>query len=301
MFNIAVQDDLITFNPFDRIGQNKSVTKDWHHVKAEKFAKLMAAAKPAWRLLFDLARWGGLRLEEALELPKRKADLQKRRLTVISRNDRSEEGGFTVKDKDSHVVPIGPELYSLLRDAFDSDAELVIPPGGVTYQNVWRDFQVIAKRAGVTPYSQPMHSLRKSCITEWAVRFAGVTKNVTKIGDSGSPNRHKSKAGDRIRTGDVQLGKLGLNLAEKCRTHLLCDSLRTSIAVCKLVRTCARTRKESELSALSSRECRRMQKKDSWGRLWPSVQCGMLTRPPIPRNACSPSPSSATTNPRTPP
>jgi hypothetical protein len=89
----------------------------------------------------------------------------------------------------------------------------------------------------------------------------GVTKNVTKKGDSGSPNRHKSKAGDRIRTGDVQLGKFGRNLAEKCRTHLLCDTLRTSVAVCKVVRTCARACKKCEVSALMFQECRRMQKR----------------------------------------
>src|SRR5262245_13852376 len=34
------------------------------------------------------------------------------------------------------------------------------------------------------------------------------------------------RAGDRIRTGDVQLGKRGLTSAEKCRTRLLCNRLR---------------------------------------------------------------------------
>lgn len=35
-------------------------------------------------------------------------------------------------------------------------------------KNVWRDFQVIAKRAGVKSYAKPIHSLRKSRITDWA-------------------------------------------------------------------------------------------------------------------------------------
>ena len=38
-------------------------------------------------------------------------------------------------------------------------------------RNVWRDFQVLAKRAKVKPYSKPLHSLRKSCITDWAAKF----------------------------------------------------------------------------------------------------------------------------------
>jgi integrase len=171
IFNHALHDDLITFNPFDRLGQTDPVEKDWHYVGNEEFGKLTAAARPGWRLLFGLARWAGLRLEEALELPWRKIDWKKRRLTVISRDESAAEGGFTVKDKDARVVPICPELFALLEAAYDPQAELVIPPGGVVYQNVWRDFQVVAKRAGVAPYSKPLHSLRKSCVTDWAARF----------------------------------------------------------------------------------------------------------------------------------
>ncbi len=171
MFNHALDDDLILFNPFDRLSQNDLLEKDWHYVLHNEFAKLMAASTPAWRLLFGLARWAALRLEEALELPWRKIDWNKRRLTVISRHDSAVEGEFTVKDKDARVVPICPELLALLESAYDPDAELVIPPGEVVYKNVWRDFQVVARRAGVASYSKPLHSLRKSCITDWAARF----------------------------------------------------------------------------------------------------------------------------------
>jgi integrase len=170
-FNHALDDDLVTFNPFDRVGQSSHVEKDWHYVDDVEFSKLMAAAKPAWKLLFALARWAGLRLEEALEMPTRKIDRTKRRLTVISRDASASEGGFTVKDKDSRVVPICPELFTLLEELRDPKSELVIPPGGVIFKNVWRDFQVLAKRAGVNAYSKPFHSLRKSCITDWASRF----------------------------------------------------------------------------------------------------------------------------------
>jgi hypothetical protein len=134
MFNHALNDDLITFNPFDRIGQSDPVEKDWHYVGHDEFAKLMAAAKPAWKLLFGLARWAGLRLEQALELPCRKIDRNKRRLTVISRDDSASEGEFTVKEKDARVVPICPELFALLLEADDPKAELVISPGGVVYK-----------------------------------------------------------------------------------------------------------------------------------------------------------------------
>jgi integrase len=51
----------------------------------------------------------------------------------------------------------------------------------------------------------------------------------------------EERAGDRIRTGDVQLGKLGFNSAEKCRTPLLEISLGISVTGCKRVRRLAST------------------------------------------------------------
>jgi len=165
-FNHALDDDLITFNPFDRIAQNDPVEKDWHYVDRVEFAKLMDAAKPGWRLLFALCRWAGLRLEEALELPRAKIDWEGRRILVISRED------WEVKDKDARTIPIGPELLDLLRRHHDPNSTSVIPEGQVSRTNVWRDFRVLCKQAGVTPYPKPFHALRKSCITDWASKFA---------------------------------------------------------------------------------------------------------------------------------
>jgi hypothetical protein len=80
IFNHAKNDDLITFNPFDRLAEGKPIVKDWHYVDLAELGKLMAAARPAWQLLFALARLAALRLEEALELPWRKIDWTNRRL-----------------------------------------------------------------------------------------------------------------------------------------------------------------------------------------------------------------------------
>jgi len=164
-FNHALSDDLITFNPFDRLGQNDPVEKDWHDVDRGEFGKLMNAAKLGWQLLFALCRWAGLRLEEALELPGSKIDLESRRLTVISRED------FTVKDKDARTIPIVPELHEFLKERGVPESGLAIPRELVSRRNVWRDFRVLCKRAEVTPYAKPFHALRKSCITDWAARF----------------------------------------------------------------------------------------------------------------------------------
>jgi integrase len=37
--------------------------------------------------------------------------------------------------------------------------------------NGWRNFGTPCKRAGVARYSKPLHSLRKSFLTDWADRF----------------------------------------------------------------------------------------------------------------------------------
>jgi len=69
IFNRAVADDLLEYCPFDRLGSTPLVSRDWHYVSAEEFAKLMEAApSPAWRLLLGLGRWAALRRGEALNL-----------------------------------------------------------------------------------------------------------------------------------------------------------------------------------------------------------------------------------------
>ena len=56
----------------------------------------------------------------------------------------------------------------ILRDAFEQAPEgqpCVVH--GVTHRNVWRDFQVIRKRAGVKPYAKWCHTLRKNRESDW--------------------------------------------------------------------------------------------------------------------------------------
>ena len=47
----------------------------------------------------------------------------------------------------------------------------VIPAGSVSASNTWRDAQALFRKAGVPAYDKPFHSLRKSCITDWAGEF----------------------------------------------------------------------------------------------------------------------------------
>jgi integrase len=111
-----------------------------------------------------------LRRGEALNLEWHNIDWVHNRLRVIGRDD------WQTKDRQARVVPVCPELSSLLLDAFEQADEKqgrVIPPGVVVVKNISRDFDALCRRAGVVRYPKPLHTLRKSCITDWASRHPG--------------------------------------------------------------------------------------------------------------------------------
>jgi hypothetical protein len=152
------------------------------------------------------------------------------------------------------------------------------------YQNVWRDFQVIAARAKVPTYPKPIHSLRKSCITDRSSRFlahvvkewaghadirttlkyylkvseaeyekaarettaAGHTQLVAQLAANPPSDCRKSKAGVRIRTGDVQLGKTPRKTRRKAWNGFSRWTLRRTPAFCKEIHTVAENCEESQ-------------------------------------------------------
>lgn len=166
MLKLAVEDDLIPFNPFDRLAKTVKVQKKWHYVTPDEFRRLADHAIPRLRWLISLCRLAGLRLGEASALEWVDIDWERSRLTIIARQD------WQPKDKDPRVIPICPELQAILLEAYESaddGRQLVIPK--TNQNNLWRDMQVLCKRATVQPYSKPLHTLRKSCLTDWAGRF----------------------------------------------------------------------------------------------------------------------------------
>jgi integrase len=165
IFNHAVRDDLILFNPFDRLKVNaKQPDKKWKYVTKEELHKLLEACPSiSWRLLLALCRLGGLRQGEALSLLWSSIDWQGRRMDIIAE-----------KTGRRRVVPIEPELYSLLLEAFSESLEnqqLVIFRGSLIRSNLWRGFGVICKRAGLERWADWCNVLRKNCETDWAQKY----------------------------------------------------------------------------------------------------------------------------------
>ncbi len=249
IFNRAVDDDLIEVNPFDRLaGGLPPVDKSWHYVSLEEFDRLVQASpNQAWITLLGLCRLAGLRQGEALALRVSDIDWDKQRLVV-----------WASKTKRRRIVPVAPELLPILEDASADQPEEARLVRGLVTQNLWRDFQVICKRAGVATYAKWCHTLRKNRESDWissgfpfhvVVEWMGhsdevarqyylrvneadldaatqtqigrvLTQKLTQIEETEPVGEDEQepqvlrlsdftdKAGDGIRTHDVQLGKL---------------------------------------------------------------------------------------------
>lgn len=110
-----------------------------------------------------LCRLAGLRQGEALSLAWLAIDWETRRLETIAE-----------KTSRRRIVPIKPELYDILREAFTANSgqdKLVIPQRFISRFNLWRDFGVICKRAGLERWSDWCQVLRRNCETNWAQKY----------------------------------------------------------------------------------------------------------------------------------
>jgi integrase len=165
VFKSAMDDDLLLVNPFDRQkGQTPPSPKTWKYVSLDELELLLSACpSQSWRTLLALCRLAGLRQGEALRLPWNAVDWSTMRMAVHDQ-----------KRKRVRPVPIEPRLQEILIDAYEQAAEgeqRVILAGGLRATNLWRDFRVIQKRAGLSAWARWCHTLRKNCETDWAQRF----------------------------------------------------------------------------------------------------------------------------------
>lgn len=167
IFNHAVNDDIILFNPFDRLSKTVKAERAWHYVSGNEYEKLVDFAPNVnWQLLISLCRLAGLRRGEALNLEWSDVNWESNHIRIIAKEE------WQPKDKKSRRVPICPELQKLLLEAYDRAKprqKRIIE--GIAVVNLWRDFNVVRRRAGVDKYSKPFHTLRKSCITDWAASY----------------------------------------------------------------------------------------------------------------------------------
>ncbi len=171
-FRAAVRRRLIRENPF---GDMKGCTvkanpNRAYFVSRADAAKVLAACPDnQWRLLFALARFGGLRVpSEPLALTWDCVDWERNRLTIRSPKTAHFEG------KESRVIPLFPELRTYLETAFE-EAEpgttFVVTRYRDTSANLRTHMHRIIRRAGLTPWPKTFQNLRATRETELAEEF----------------------------------------------------------------------------------------------------------------------------------
>jgi len=121
-FNDAIDAEIITKNPFK--GKDQPVTirankSRFFFVALDMSLKVLEECPDAqWRLIFGLARWGGLRCpSEILRLKWQDVDFEHNQFTVhASKTEHHEDGGI-------RTAPMFPELRPLFQEAFDQAKE----------------------------------------------------------------------------------------------------------------------------------------------------------------------------------
>ena len=170
-FNVARKRKLILENPFKDLESRSIANKSRQYFLERKDTdKIMSACPDAqWRLIFALARYGGLRCpSEILALQWSDVNWDGRRLLIHSPKTERHEG------RESRIIPIFPEILPHLQDVFDAakpGTSRVITRYRYANQNLRTTFQKIIKRAGLKPWPRLFQNLRATRETELASRY----------------------------------------------------------------------------------------------------------------------------------
>ena len=164
---IAMEARLATTNPFASRAAKEGRSKHRvgvafsRYVSLPEFAAILKACpNESWRLIFNLARLGGLRRNEIERADWSLIDMTRRTMVVEGGEDAGARREGTKKRR--RVVPIVPELYDVLVNHPSRTGRLV----RVNANNFERDARGIVERSGVEDYGKPLHSLRASWVND---------------------------------------------------------------------------------------------------------------------------------------
>lgn len=167
----AMRRKLIGENPFS--GQSTVVrenpTRFYFVTQTEAEAVLAACPSPQWRLVFALCRWGGLRCpSEVAGLQWADVNWELMRLTVKAPKTQHHA------DAGIRVLPIFPELYPHLRDAFEEAEPGTVyccPQFASPAQMYRKGVEKMLRAAGVEPWGKLFQNMRSTRETELVERF----------------------------------------------------------------------------------------------------------------------------------
>ena len=165
-FRSAMRRKLISENPFAELKVSVQGNKAREYFLSRQDAERVLEACPdsQWRLLFALARFGGLRTpSEILLLKWGDVDFARSRFRVHSPKTEHHAGG------ESRLVPIFPELYPHLLAAYEHaepGTEYVITRYRKTGLNLRTQLMRILAKAGLQPWPKLWQNLRSTRQTE---------------------------------------------------------------------------------------------------------------------------------------
>ncbi|MCA9169444.1 MAG: phage integrase SAM-like domain-containing protein, partial [Planctomycetales bacterium] len=173
IFNHAVELELIARNPWlsKRIPKTLPRPQQKYHVRPDLANRISDHLPHAqWRLLFALARWGGLRVpSEPRRLRWQDVDWESSRIVVHSPKTEHHDG------HDRRTIPIFPELLGPLREAWEAAEpgdELVLPfMQGKTDTAFRKPLLRAIEKCGVEPWDKLFTSLRATRDTELRETF----------------------------------------------------------------------------------------------------------------------------------
>jgi len=170
-FRAAMRHKLVSSNPFTDLVSSSVSNKEKAYFLTREDAQKVFDACPSleWRLLFALARFGGLRTPSEPQLLKwSDIDWERGRFLVHSPKTEHHQGGA------SRLVPLFPELRLLLLEAFDEaepGTEYVIQRYRNKAVNLRTHFQRIIRKAGLEPWPKLWQNLRATRQTELVERW----------------------------------------------------------------------------------------------------------------------------------
>ena len=170
-FTAAIRRGLINANPFEGLSAAMRTNHDrFHFISREDAKKVIDACPDAqWRLIFTLARFGGLRCpSEVLALTWADVNWEHGRIRVPSPKTEHHDGGA------SRIIPLFPELRLNLLEVFEEaepGTEHVITRYRDIGTNLRTHMHRIIRKAGLEPWPKTFQNLRRTRETELVEQF----------------------------------------------------------------------------------------------------------------------------------
>ena len=170
-FAHAVDAGIINRNPFDKLKMpSQKNPSRLFFVDRETSQKVLdACPNLQWRLIFSLARFGGLRIpSELIGLQWSDVLWAEKKMRVSSPKTEHHEG------KDHRWVPLFPEILEPLERAWEEAKEgdqFIFPRKFTKESNIRKRLTGIIKKAGLSPWPKVFQNLRASRETELCKDF----------------------------------------------------------------------------------------------------------------------------------